>query len=142
MIVRNKLNKSPHPKLSIRNPFTQLLASNTIIVLITNRNKPNVTRVSGRVKRISIGLRKTFNSASTIANQIAVPYPSTCTPGSTLASMKATAAETSNRIIKFMIVRQITGRVGCMCMPGPVNSKIKLNAASEIFMQMFTFLHP
>ena len=73
LAVSDKLNKSPQLKLSITKPLTQSLASKTVIVLIINKNKPNVKRVSGNVRMIRIGLRKMFNKPRTIAKRMAVP---------------------------------------------------------------------
>lgn len=100
--VSSRLNKRPHPKLSISKPSTQLLASSTVIVLITKRNSPKVMMVRGKVNKISKGRKKAFSKPNTIANQMAVPYPLTCTPVSTCASINATAADTSIRIINFI----------------------------------------
>ena len=50
-----------------------ILAHNKIkMALITNRNKPKVNTVTGRVKRISIGFTKTFNNPKTTATIIDV----------------------------------------------------------------------
>jgi hypothetical protein len=50
-----------------------ILAHNKIkMALITNRNKPKVNTVTGRVKRMSIGLTNTFNNPKTTATIIEV----------------------------------------------------------------------
>jgi hypothetical protein len=69
---RRKLNKSPHQKLSIENPLTNLLASNTRMVLTTKRNNPSVIIVTGNVRNTRIGLMKVFRIARTTAKMIAV----------------------------------------------------------------------
>ena len=38
-----------------------------IIALITNKNKPNVSKVTGIVNNTSIGFRKVFNNPKTTA---------------------------------------------------------------------------
>ena len=63
------------------NPST-ILAHKTIrIALIINKNNPKVSRVTGRVKRIKIGLTNTFNTAKTKATKIEVVKSTTATPG-------------------------------------------------------------
>ncbi len=69
---RIKLNRKPQPKLSMVTPPTKLLASKTVIVLITNRKRPRVNMVKGKVRIISIGLTIIFRIARTRAKIIAV----------------------------------------------------------------------
>jgi hypothetical protein len=59
------------------NPFTNLLASSTMIAFMTNKNNPSVMIVMGRVKIMSKGLMKVFKMASTTAKTKAVQNVST-----------------------------------------------------------------
>jgi hypothetical protein len=68
------------PKESIVNPSTNLLHNNTIPALITNKNKPNVKTVIGKVKKTKIGFKKVFSKPKTTATITAVVILSTCTP--------------------------------------------------------------
>ena len=53
-------------------PSTNLSANKIIIALITNRNKPKVTIVAGKVKKTKSGRTNIFNSAITTATIMAV----------------------------------------------------------------------
>ena len=58
-----------------------ILAHNKIkIALITSKNKPKVNTVTGRVKRMRIGLTNTFSNPKTMATIIEVVKFSTYTP--------------------------------------------------------------
>jgi hypothetical protein len=57
-------------------PFISLEANRTINALITNKNRPNVTMVSGIVSTIKNGRTNTFTIASTKENATAVQYVS------------------------------------------------------------------
>jgi hypothetical protein len=58
-----------------------ILAHNKIkIAFITSRNKPKVNTVTGRVKRIRIGLTNIFSNPKTMATIIEVVKFSTYTP--------------------------------------------------------------
>ena len=52
----------------------------TIPALITNKNKPKVNTVTGKVKNTKIGFKKVFNKPITMATNKAVLIESTCTP--------------------------------------------------------------
>ena len=54
-------------KPSMKNP-----ASSIISALMTSKNSPKVTIVTGRVKMTKIGLTKKFNKLNTTATKIAV----------------------------------------------------------------------
>ena len=67
------LNNNADKKLDTRNPPTKLAANKIITAFITNKNKPKVTMVAGKVKKIKSGLTNMFNTAMANATQIAVP---------------------------------------------------------------------
>lgn len=52
-----------------------------MIAFITNKNKPNVNKVTGIVSNTSIGFRKVFNKPNTTATIKAPVKLATCTPG-------------------------------------------------------------
>ncbi len=66
-ILNNKAEKNPETA----KPDTNLSASKIIMALITKINKPKVTSVAGKVKKISNGLTTIFNNAITTATIIA-----------------------------------------------------------------------
>jgi len=99
----SRLNNNPHQKLAIVMPFTNLLASNTTMVLITNKNNPSVRIVTGKVRMIKIGFRKIFKIARTTANTNAVQKVSICIPVRIWASPKEVAAITRIYIRKFIL---------------------------------------
>lgn len=61
MIVSKILNINAHQKLSTMNPGTIDPASIMTMALITSKNKPNVTTVSGIVKITKRGLTVAFS---------------------------------------------------------------------------------
>ena len=71
-IESTRLNINAQKKPSIRMPSINLSAIMMINALMTKRNKPSVMMVIGRVNKISNGLIKAFNTASTRANITAV----------------------------------------------------------------------
>jgi hypothetical protein len=71
------LKSIAHQNPSTVKPGTILLVRRMISALITKRNKPNVTIVTGRVRRIRSGLSKIFKTPSTKAIINAVPKLST-----------------------------------------------------------------
>lgn len=75
------LKKSAVQKPETAKPPTNLSANKIIIALITNKNKPKVTKVAGSVKKIKMGLTNIFKKAITAATIIADRYPETVTPG-------------------------------------------------------------
>ncbi len=58
---------------STTKPPTILVDNKIIIALITSKNKPNVTKVTGKVKITKIGFIKTFSNPKTTATITAVP---------------------------------------------------------------------
>ena len=54
-------------------PFTQSLASSTVMVLIINKKQAEGEYSERQGKKISKGFRNTFSNANTIAKMIAVP---------------------------------------------------------------------
>jgi hypothetical protein len=99
---RRRLNNRAHKNPSTRNPCTNLPASRTMMALITNRNKPNVRIVMGKVKMISRGFTNTFRIAKTMESVIAVQKVSIWIPGKTAERPYATTAVTRMRRRKFM----------------------------------------
>lgn len=78
MMLNNKAHqKLPTWKLS---PI-MALASKIIMVLITNRNKPNVITVIGNEMNCNMGFKTAFNIPKTIATRIADPKLFTDIPG-------------------------------------------------------------
>lgn len=68
-ILKKKAAKNP----DTAKPSTNLSANKIIIALITNKNKPKVTRVAGSVKKIKRGLTNKFSKEITMATIIAAP---------------------------------------------------------------------
>ena len=66
-MLKSKAAKNPETA----KPSTNLSAIKIIIALITKMNKPKVTNVAGKVKKISTGLTTMFNIAITVATIIA-----------------------------------------------------------------------
>lgn len=64
-------------KESTTNPPTIFVHSNIIKALITNRNKPKVTMVKGKVSNTIIGFINIFSNPRTKATIIDVVNPST-----------------------------------------------------------------
>jgi len=77
----NKLNNRAIQKPSTEKPVIKLFAIKMIKALITNKNKPKVTTVIGKVKITKIGLTKILSRPSTTATIMAAPKPETSTPG-------------------------------------------------------------
>ena len=91
-----RLNNRAHQKEITLNPLKILEAINIIHALITNKNKPKVTRVAGRVKKIKTGRKKAFKTPIITATHIAYIKLSTTTPGKILASKKTANAVNNN----------------------------------------------
>jgi hypothetical protein len=100
--VSNKLKSSAHQKPSMLNPEINQSISIIMTALITRRNKPNVIKVAGRVKKTKSGFIVMFKSASTAATINEVVNVSTCAPGSISARTKTTTAVNNNWIISFI----------------------------------------
>jgi hypothetical protein len=97
------LNNIAHQKPSIFIPSINLAANNITIAFIAKRNKPRVTTVTGSVSTTSIGFTTASNAASTTANIKAVKILSIRTPDNIFESTKATIAEMSILIMKFIL---------------------------------------
>ena len=74
-----------------------------ISALITNKNKPSVNNVIGKVRIISSGLTIAFNIASTIATRIAVQKVSIEIPDRIYDNPNATIDVIMIRMINLMI---------------------------------------
>ena len=74
------LNNNAVQKLETPKPSTSLSANRMIKAFITNKNKPKVIMVTGKVKIISNGFTRILSTARTTATIIAPKYPSTVTP--------------------------------------------------------------
>ena len=76
-----------------------------IKALITNKNKPKVKMVIGKVKIINIGFTKTFKMAKTKATINGVVKESSSeTPGKSFARIITAIAVSTNFIIVFLIL--------------------------------------
>src|SRR5664279_534061 len=67
-----RLKSSAHQKPSTWNPFTNLAASKMISALMTNKKRPNVNSVMGKVSMISMGFTIRLSRPSTMASTSAV----------------------------------------------------------------------
>ena len=103
-----RLKISATQKPSTLNPLINASTSKIIIALITRRNKPKVTIVTGNVKSIRIGLTIRLRIERTTATSMAVPYPATVTPGRKLASKTTTRAVIKILISSFISKHLIT----------------------------------
>ena len=92
-------------KVSILNPPTILVHKIMISAFITNKNKPNVRIVTGKVKITNMGLIKIFSNPNTIATNNAVVKLSTCTPGIKFEISKTKAAVIIILISRFIIFK-------------------------------------
>ncbi len=72
---------------------------------MTNKKRPSVNMVAGRVKRISKGLMRESRKASSNATIIAVTKSEISMPGRMYANKKAFTAITNILIIKFTAVK-------------------------------------
>src|SRR5258708_36649466 len=103
----SKLNTRAQPTDFTWKPLTRLSASNIIMALITNKNRPSVRMVTGRVTRISNGFIKKFNTDSTNATTSAVRKRSMLTPVCNTYDESIMAAAVINVFtIKFFIYRE------------------------------------
>ena len=98
----NKLNSNAIQKPLTVKPSIKLFAIKIIHALITNRNKPKVITVIGKVKMIKIGLTIMFSNPRTIATITAEVNPSTATPGKNFANITTATAVNNMRMIKLM----------------------------------------
>ena len=76
-----------------------------MMALMTNKNKPRVMMVMGRVSTIKIGFTKKFNMLSTKATIMAVTIESTPTPGSRYERIITAKALRRSLKIIFMELR-------------------------------------
>lgn len=74
------LNNNAVQKVSTLNPPTIFVHKRIIIALITSRNNPKVSSVTGRVNKIKRGLIKTFSKLKTTATITDVVKLATKTP--------------------------------------------------------------
>ena len=89
---------------STAKPPTILVHSKIITALITSKNKPRVTKVTGKVKITKIGFIKTFSNPKTTATITAVPKLATCTPVRILDNNKTKAAVTRSLSNNFIVL--------------------------------------
>ena len=102
---RSKLNSNAVQNPLTEKPLINFAAKRMIAALITNRNKPKVMMVIGKVKMTKIGFTKESSTARTTAKIMADVNPSaSCTPGRNFAKITTASAVKSNLIIKFISV--------------------------------------
>ena len=82
--------------------LNNLSTSKMINAFTTNRNRPSVTIVTGKVKTTKTGFTRTLRIDNTAATIIAPTYPSTLTPLKNSARIKTAIAFTNNLMIRFM----------------------------------------
>lgn len=80
-IVTTKLYSNAEIIPSTLKPYTIALHIKTINALTTNANNPSVNKVSGIVRIIRTGFKKTFKKPITIVTIMAVEKLVKCTPG-------------------------------------------------------------
>ncbi len=101
-IDNNKLNNSAVKKPLTAKPVTNFPAKSIMTAFITNKNKPNVSNVAGKVKNTNKGLTNIFNNAIVKATTTAVVKLSTKIPGKIL-DKKITATAVNNNFNKNFI---------------------------------------
>ena len=101
---KTMLNIKAVIKPSTSKPSTIFVQSNTINALMTKRNKPKVSTVTGKVKNTIIGYIKMFNNPSTTATINAVVKPTIRTPGIKCDKMTTRSAVTIIFMSKFIFV--------------------------------------
>ncbi len=94
-----------HKKPSTEKPETIAAARYIMITLITNKNNPKVSIVTGIVRATRMGFNTALRSPNTIATIKAVPNPLTDTPGNTYADMKTATADNNKLSIKLIVVQ-------------------------------------
>ena len=110
-IIESKILKSrAYQNPSTINPLTK--ASQIIIIraLITNKNNPKVTMVTGSVNMIRIGFTNRFNKTRTAATTIAIRKLSTEIPGKILARMTTEIALSK---ISMMVFKDLDSAIVC-----------------------------
>ena len=96
-----RLKSSAHQKLRTANPSIRASAPIISTAFITNRNKPNVKMVAGRVKNMSRGFRVTLNIESTNATKSADTKPVR-----TIASPKIQAVTNTPKVLTTSFMSQ------------------------------------
>jgi hypothetical protein len=98
------LNKTAYQKPSILNPFIKYPVAKMMQALMTNKNKPSVRMVTGKVNIINRGFTVASKIASTIATISAVKISLITIPGSICARINALTA-----VINILIKNFIPG---------------------------------
>lgn len=91
------------PKLLTTKPSTNLSQIKIIRALITNKNNPKVTIVTGNVKKTKIGFTKTLSKPKTTAIMTAVVSDATEMPAIKLSIIKTITAVRMMRMMVFII---------------------------------------
>ena len=99
---RIKLNNKAIQKPVTLKPSIRLSANIIIKALITNKNKPKVRMVTGKVKMIRIGFMVTLNNAKTTATITALVKFTTETPGKKWAITNTAIAVNTIFKMKFI----------------------------------------
>ena len=94
------MNAAPKP-VTLK-PSSTEAAHQNISALMTNRNRPSVSNVTGKVSSTSSGLTSVLNSPMTNAASIASPKLETVTPRYRCVTSSKAAASKSQRMISFM----------------------------------------
>ncbi len=97
------LNNIAHQILATENPSINLSANRIINPFTTNKNKPRVIMVTGKVKITKSGFTRRFSIDKTMATIIADKYPSTLTPVNMFANANTATAFSNNLKIIFMV---------------------------------------
>ncbi len=79
-IDKTMLNNNAVQKESTLNPETKLSHNKIITALMTNKNSPNVKRVTGNVNKTNTGFTNTLSNPKTIETIKADSNPSISTP--------------------------------------------------------------
>jgi hypothetical protein len=74
-----------------------------MVALITNKNKPKVTKVMGKVRKINMGFTYTFIKTNSVETTIAIGKFFTSTPGIKLAITNMAKAVEAIFIKKFIL---------------------------------------
>lgn len=96
------LNKTAVHKELTSKPPTIFVHNNIINALITNKNSPKVTIVTGKVRITNIGFTKIFSNPKTTATIIDVVKLATETPG-----IKCAIIITKIEVIRILMIRFI-----------------------------------
>lgn len=97
-MLKNKAAQKP----DTAKPSINLSANKMIQALIINKNKPKVTKVAGRVNKMSNGRTNRFSKEITTATITAERYPATDIPGKIFA--KTITAKAVNKIFKKVFI--------------------------------------